>query len=94
MTAQPGTRTLRGLHVLADDDARWGQDPVSQARAGCRGGAAVIQLRAKTATDRETLAWAADIRSLTRAAGVLFIVNDRFDLALAADADGVHLGQE
>ena len=54
----------------------------------------MIQLRAKTATDRETLAWAAGIRSLTRAAGVLFIVNDRFDLALAADADGVHLGQE
>jgi thiamine-phosphate pyrophosphorylase len=37
---------------------------------------------------------AATIRALTRAAGVLFFVNDRFDLALACGADGVHLGQQ
>jgi thiamine-phosphate pyrophosphorylase len=83
----------RGLHVLADDDPRWPIDPVAQARAACRGGAAVVQLRAKHATDRQTLAWAHRIRTLTREAGVRFVVNDRFDLALAADADAVHLGQ-
>jgi thiamine-phosphate pyrophosphorylase len=54
----------------------------------------LIQLRAKHATDRQVLAWAADIRALTRDAGCLFFVNDRFDLALAVGADGVHLGQE
>ncbi len=85
---------LRGLHVLADDAPHWKRDPVEQARAACRGGAAVIQLRAKYATDREALAWAVEIRRLTRSRGALFIVNDRFDLALAAHADGVHLGQE
>ncbi len=85
---------LRGLHVLADDAPHWKRDPVEQARAACQGEAAVVQLRAKHATDRETLAWAAEIRRLTRGCGALFIVNDRFDLALAADADGVHLGQE
>ena len=85
---------LRGLHVLADDAPHWKHDPVEQARAACQGEAAVVQLRAKHATDRETLAWAAEIRRLTRGCGALFIVNDRFDLALAADADGVHLGQE
>lgn len=84
----------RGLHVLADDDPRWPHDPVAQARAAVAGGAAGVQLRAKHATDRETLAWAAAIRAATRAAGVLFVLNDRFDLALAAGADGVHLGQE
>jgi thiamine-phosphate pyrophosphorylase len=84
---------LEGLHVLADDDPRWRLDPVAQARAACDGGAAVVQLRAKRATDRQTLAWAAEIRVLTRQAGLLFLLNDRFDLALAADADGVHLGQ-
>jgi thiamine-phosphate diphosphorylase len=85
---------LRGLHVLADDAPHWKHDPVEQARAACRGGASVVQLRAKLAVDREALAWALRIRELTRRAGVLFIVNDRFDLALAAGADGVHLGQE
>jgi thiamine-phosphate pyrophosphorylase len=85
---------LGGLHVLADDDPRWPRDPVAQARAACAGGAAVVQLRAKRATDREILAWAEALRELTRRAGALFFVNDRFDLALAAGADGVHLGQE
>jgi thiamine-phosphate pyrophosphorylase len=85
---------LRGLFALADDDPRWPRDPVAQARAAGAGGAAAIQLRAKHATDREALAWAAEIRAIARACGALFFVNDRFDLALAADADGVHLGQE
>jgi thiamine-phosphate pyrophosphorylase len=84
---------LAGLHVLADDDPRWGRDPVAQARAACRGGAAVVQLRCKHATDSDALAWAQCIRELTRTSNSLFIVNDRFDLALLADADGVHLGQ-
>jgi len=85
---------FHGLHVLADDDPRWARDPVAQARAACAGGAAVVQLRAKRAPDRQVLAWAAEIRGLCRAAGAAFVVNDRFDLALLAGADGVHLGQE
>ena len=85
---------LRGLHVLADDDPRWPHGPAAQARAACAAGAAVVQLRAKRATDREALALAAEIRAATRACGALFLVNDRFDLALVAGADGVHLGQE
>jgi thiamine-phosphate pyrophosphorylase len=87
-------RRLAGLHVLADDDPRWPHGPLAQAEAACAGGASVVQLRCKHATDREALALARAIRERTRAAGALFVVNDRFDLALAADADGVHLGQE
>jgi thiamine-phosphate pyrophosphorylase len=92
--SRPEAARLRGLHVLADDDPRWPRGPVEQARAACAGGAAVVQLRAKRATDREALRWAEALRELTRRAGALFLVNDRFDLALAAQADGVHLGQE
>lgn len=84
---------LAGLHVLADDSPTWPRDPVEQARAACAGGAAVVQLRAKRATDGEALRWAREIRKLTRDAGLLLVINDRFDLALASDADGVHLGQ-
>ena len=83
-----------GLHVLADDDPRWSKDPVQQARDACEGGAAVVQLRCKHASDREALAWAQEIRALSRTFGARFVVNDRFDLALLAEADAVHFGQD
>jgi len=92
-SAEADPVALCGLHVLADDAPGWSRPPVAQARAACEGGAAVVQLRAKHANDREALAWAREIREVTRKAGALFFVNDRFDLALAAAADGVHLGQ-
>jgi len=67
---------------------------VEQARAALSGGAPVIQLRAKHAIDRTALEWAREIRILTRRQGALFVMNDRFDLALASEADAVHLGQD
>jgi thiamine-phosphate pyrophosphorylase len=59
-----------------------------------RGGADMFQLRDKHASDDELLPAAATARSLCDEHGALFIVNDRPDLALAAGADGVHLGQD
>ena len=88
------SKSYHGLHVIVDDDARWSRDPVAQAKAACVGGTRVIQLRAKCAPDRQVLHWAKAIRELTREAGVLFVLNDRFDIALLAGADAVHLGQE
>ncbi len=63
-------------------------------RAAVAGGAHVIQLREKALADRELLALAREVRRLTREAGVLFIVNDRPDVAKLIGADGVHLGQD
>lgn len=83
-----------GLHVLVDDDPRWQLDPVAQARAACAGGAHVVQLRAKHATDAEAIAWGREIRRMTATAAATFVMNDRFDLALACEADAVHLGQD
>lgn len=82
-----------GLHVLADDDPRWRWSPLEQAQAACDHGAAAVQLRAKHATDREALRLGERIREATRSAGVLFVMNDRFDLALLLEADAVHVGQ-
>jgi thiamine-phosphate pyrophosphorylase len=59
-----------------------------------QGGADVIQLREKNRTDRELLERARKVRNLTRRSGVLFIMNDRADLARLSGADGVHLGQD
>ena len=58
------------------------------------GGAGMIQLREKNLIDRELLERARQVRRWTREAGVLFIVNDRPDIARLAEADGVHLGQD
>lgn len=58
-----------------------------------KGGIAIVQYREKTATDDERLQMAQQIRALCHQYGALFIVNDRVDIAAAADADGVHLGQ-
>ena len=58
------------------------------------GGARMVQLREKDKNDRELLERARQVRRWTQAAGVLFIVNDRTDIARLADADGVHLGQD
>ncbi|MBH0203225.1 MAG: thiamine phosphate synthase [Nitrospira sp.] len=57
-------------------------------------GAKIFQYRNKTASMNAAYAEAVPLRKIARELGVLFIVNDRCDLALAVDADGVHLGQE
>jgi thiamine-phosphate pyrophosphorylase len=63
-------------------------------RAAIAGGATVIQLREKEGTTREMVELGRALRILTRSADVALIVNDRLDVALAIDADGVHVGQD
>lgn len=58
------------------------------------GGAKIVQLRDKESTDRELLEKALYFREKTREAGVLFFLNDRLDIAILADADGMHVGQK
>lgn len=59
-----------------------------------RGGADVIQLRQKHLPRGELLSAARALRAITAAAGRLFVVNDHVDIALLADADGVHVGPD
>ena len=63
-------------------------------REALAAGAPTIQLRLKGATARELLEAAHALIPIVRSAGALFIVNDRLDVALAAGADGVHLGPD
>lgn len=58
------------------------------------GGADVVQLRDKQASDAELLAAAKELLKITRPAGIPLIINDRAEVALEAGADGLHLGQE
>ncbi len=82
-----------GLYVITDESLAPGRSHLELARAALAGGARVIQLRDKRRDAGELLPAAREIGALCRAANALFIVNDRVDLALAAEADGVHLGQ-
>ncbi len=63
-------------------------------REALAAGAPTIQLRLKSASARELLEAAQTLMPVVRSAGALFIVNDRLDVALAAGADGVHLGPD
>lgn len=82
------------LYIVTDRQASLGRDHMSMVRAALAGGADVIQLRDKTLSGRDLYALAQDMAALVRAYQATFIVNDRLDIALAAGADGVHLGQE
>ncbi len=80
------------LYVLVTS-ALCRREPVATAEAAIAGGADCIQLREKEMPDREVLALARGLREITQPADVMLIINDRADIAAAASADGVHLGQ-
>lgn len=82
------------LYVLLGPVGAREVDLVAVGRAALRGGANILQLRLKHAPDRQTLAAARELREATREHDALLIINDRPDLALLADADGVHLGAD
>lgn len=83
------TRLDFDLYVVTDP----ARDHVKVAREAIKGGVKIIQLRDKTASKKQILKWAKQIRGLTQKAGMTFIVNDYIDIAEQVDADGVHLGQ-
>jgi thiamine-phosphate pyrophosphorylase len=89
-----GLERVQGVYALVDDDPRWRNGVRAQLAGALAGGATVLQLRLKRLGDGEALALAREALAHTRAAGALLFVNDRFDLALLAGADGVHLGQD
>ncbi|HED31363.1 MAG TPA: thiamine phosphate synthase [Prosthecochloris aestuarii] len=67
---------------------------VEQAVNALKGGARMIQLRRKHASGHELYSWAVTLQQLCREFDAIFIVNDRVDIAMAMNADGVHIGQE
>ena len=67
---------------------------VDVVRAAVRGGATAVQLRDKEASTGEMIELGRALLQITRPAGLPLIVNDRADVALAIDADGVHVGQD
>ncbi len=71
-----------------------GRTDIDWLAAVLAGGARIVQLRDKISDDRSLLAKAKRFREMTTEAGALFLVNNRLDIALLAQADGIHLGND
>jgi thiamine-phosphate pyrophosphorylase len=85
--------SLSGLYIILDPSVCPARPLVEVLTAAAEAGASLFQYRNKTTSMKEAYVEALALRQAAAKAGVLFIVNDRCDLALAVDADGVHLGQ-
>jgi thiamine-phosphate pyrophosphorylase len=85
---------MPGLYVILDRQFLAGRDELDIAGQIIEGGARVLQLRDKQSKKGELLLVAQKLKELCSQAGVLFIINDYLDLAIAVDADGLHIGQE
>ncbi len=83
-----------GVYFVWSSEYRADLPPLEVVRQALDGGITVLQLREKSMPRAEYLAYARTARELCRARGVCCIINDDPELAVAVDADGVHLGQE
>ncbi len=82
------------VYVITDQRLAGDRSLVEVVRAAIRGGATVVQLREKKAPTRQLIQLGQALHAITQRAGIPLIVNDRLDVALAIDAEGVHIGPD
>jgi thiamine-phosphate pyrophosphorylase len=82
------------LYLVTDRALSLGRSNLEVIQAAVRGGVTLVQLREKEATTKEFYQEGLKIRAYLKARDIPLIINDRIDMALALDAEGVHLGQE
>lgn len=83
------------LYAVTDTkmNKKWGRSVSDAVKAAVEGGVTIVQLREKDADTREFLEAAKACLAICHSHGVPLLINDRVDIALACDADGVHIGQ-
>lgn len=82
------------LYLVTDSGLMSTETVEESVELALQGGVTLVQLREKTASSREFYETALRVRDICRIYHVPLIINDRVDIALAVDADGVHVGQE
>jgi len=87
-------RNIGKLHILTDTLLQSRFSHIELTGQAIAGGANTIQFRHKLGPTREMIQVATEMKRLCNEKGVIFIVNDRIDVAIASEADGVHLGQD
>ena len=91
---QDKTKHITGLYVIIDTSDLKERSHLEIASQVISGGAKLIQLRDKLRSKKELLTISHQLRTLCAEHNVLFIINDYLDIALATEADGLHLGQD
>ena len=81
------------LYFITDSTGLSEEEFLRRTEEALRGGVTLLQLREKNRTTREYLSLAEKVHGLTRRYGVPLLIDDRLDVAMAVDAEGVHLGQ-
>lgn len=81
------------LYLVTDSEILANRDFYSSIEDAIKSGVTIVQLREKYASGRDFLEKALELRQITKKYGVRFIINDRVDIAMISDADGVHVGQ-
>lgn len=81
------------LYFITDSTGLSEEEFLRRTEEALRGGVTLLQLREKNRTTREYLSLAEKVHELTRRYGVPLLIDDRLDVAMAMDAEGVHLGQ-
>lgn len=81
------------LYFITDSTGVSEEKLLNTVEQACLGGATIIQLREKNKTTREYIDLAEKVHSITKKYNVPLIIDDRVDVALAADTEGVHVGQ-
>ncbi|EOX98093.1 hypothetical protein QUC31_015354 [Theobroma cacao] len=83
------------LYAVTDSEMnkKWGRSITDAVKAAIEGGATIVQLREKDAETQDFLESAKACLKICHSHGVPLLINDRIDIALACDADGVHVGQ-
>jgi thiamine-phosphate pyrophosphorylase len=92
MSRQPLLEMLR-LYLVTDQASLRGRDLLDVVRAAVQGGVSCVQLREKSLSTRDFVALARALKQSLDPWGVPLVINDRIDVALACQAQGVHLGQ-
>lgn len=81
------------LYLVTDRPLSLGRDIDWIVEEAVKGGATMVQLREKDCSTREFIELAAKLKETLKPLGIPLLINDRIDVALAVDADGVHIGQ-
>ena len=81
------------FYLVTDSDILKGRDFYNSIEEALKGGVTMLQLREKESDGKEFLEKAVKLREITKKYNVKFIINDRVDIAMLCDADGVHVGQ-
>jgi thiamine-phosphate pyrophosphorylase len=81
------------LYLVTDEKASLGRNIIDVVKQALKGGVTVVQLREKELNTRQFVERASELKKILRPYNVPLIINDRIDIALAVEADGVHIGQ-